>query len=54
MPDGTVEFVAEGEEQQVARLVDWAWQGPPSARVEKVDVDVLDDEEDFTDFSVRY
>ena len=37
-PDGAVELVAEGDEASVANLVAWCHQGPPSARVESVDV----------------
>ena len=37
-PDGAVEIVAEGDEAAVASLVDWCHHGPPSARVESVDV----------------
>jgi acylphosphatase len=37
-PDGAVELVAEGDEAAVASLVDWCHHGPPSAKVESVDV----------------
>ena len=37
-PDGAVELVAEGDAAAVASLVDWCHHGPPSARVESVDV----------------
>ena len=36
--DGTVEFVAEGERPAVEQLVEWCHQGPPAARVVRVDV----------------
>ncbi|MGD8859186.1 MAG: acylphosphatase [Myxococcales bacterium] len=36
-PDGAVEIVAEGEEDQVKDLLSWAQAGPTTARVEKVD-----------------
>jgi acylphosphatase len=54
LPDGNVEFVARGEEQKVDELIAWARQGPPSARVEQVEVDVLEDDGEFSEFSVRY
>jgi acylphosphatase len=36
-PDGTVEAVFEGEQDAVDRLVAVAGEGPPGARVERVD-----------------
>jgi acylphosphatase len=35
-PDGTVAVVAEGEERAVERFIEWCWQGPPAAQVDKV------------------
>jgi acylphosphatase len=35
--DGSVELVAEGEEEQLAELAAWCEHGPPSARVFTVD-----------------
>ena len=34
--DGSVEAVFEGNETQVASIVEWCRKGPPRARVEKV------------------
>jgi acylphosphatase len=36
-PDGAVEIVAEGEEDQVKDFLSWAQHGPSTARVDKVD-----------------
>ena len=38
LPDGRVEAVFEGEPDDVERLLDWAAQGPPHARVDGVEV----------------
>ena len=38
-PDGSVELVAEGDEDAVEQLVRWARRGPSQARVERVDVE---------------
>jgi acylphosphatase len=38
LPDGTVEAAFEGNAQAVERLVSWARQGPPRARVTAVTV----------------
>ena len=37
-PDGTVEALFEGSEDDVQRMLDWVRRGPAYARVERVDV----------------
>jgi acylphosphatase len=37
-PDGTVELLAEGEEDAIKALSSWANHGPSAARVDQVDV----------------
>jgi acylphosphatase len=50
--DGTVEMVAEGDDEAVEALVRWAHEGP--ARASVTGVDVTDREpEGFTDFAQR-
>ena len=36
--DGSVETVAEGDEAGVATFIRWCHQGPPAARVDRVEV----------------
>lgn len=38
LPDGRVEVVAVGDPPAVHQLIEWLHRGPPSARVERVDV----------------
>lgn len=38
LPDGAVEFVAEGAAEAVQQLVDWARRGPPGASVDAFNV----------------
>ena len=52
--DGTVEVVAEGEREKVARLLNWLHKGPRMAYVEKVDARWLPFSGEFRDFEVRY
>lgn len=40
LPDGRVEFEAEGADEAVDALVAWAHRGPGPARVERVEVSV--------------
>ncbi len=51
-PDGTVEAVFEGEDEDVARLVEFCGRGPSGARVDSVDV-YEEAPEGVTAFSVR-
>ena len=37
--DGTVEMLVEGEEEAVQRLIALCREGPPAARVERIDVE---------------
>jgi acylphosphatase len=39
LPDGSVEILAEGQEEALKKLVQWAHQGPRAARVDRVDVE---------------
>ena len=52
--DGNVEFVAEGDDSKVDRLIRWAEVGPPLARVDHIDVEVLKYDNEYTDFSIVY
>jgi acylphosphatase len=52
--DGTVEAVFEGEEQAVKEMVAWCHQGPPSARVERVEVSWENPTGEFTGFDIIY
>ena len=36
--DGTIEVLAEGEEEEIKELIGWANRGPGAARVDGVDV----------------
>jgi len=53
-PDGSVETVAEGESEKVEEFIYWCHHGPPSARVERVEVKRSDPRGEFKDFQVKY
>lgn len=53
-PDGAVEAVVEGEAANVDLFIDWCRQGPPSARVEQVELERQDYSGEFQGFAVRY
>jgi acylphosphatase len=51
-PDGSVEILAEGEEDGLKELIAWAQKGPSAARVERVDVRWRGFAGDFSDFRI--
>jgi acylphosphatase len=53
LPNGDVEFIAEGEEDRVNELIEWARRGPEGARVDKVEAERLPGDRDFNDFRIR-
>ncbi len=53
-PDGSVEVVAEGEEEVVTRLIEWCRRGPRGAFVERADVEWAEASGVFSDFSIIY
>ncbi len=53
-PDGTVEALFEGDRAAVDDAVDWCRKGPPSARVERVDVEWGVYTGEFESFDIRF
>lgn len=54
MPDGTVEVVAEGNEDKIKELVEFCKKGPETAEVTKTDVEFEKASNEFESFEVRY
>ena len=53
LADGRVEYVAQGDEKNIAALLAWSADGPPLARVSSVESNVLEDAQTFCEFLVR-
>jgi acylphosphatase len=51
-PDGSVEVLAAGAPADLAQLIEWLHHGPPLARVERVEVEVI--EHDYVDWPERF
>ena len=51
--DGTVEILAEGEDKDLKKFIEWCKYGPDHAEVEKVDVKWLDSAGQFSDFLIK-
>ncbi|MDP2725045.1 MAG: acylphosphatase [Syntrophales bacterium] len=54
LPDGRVEAVVEGAENNMAAMLDWCRQGPPYAAVRQVEVTEEPYSGDYRDFSIRH
>lgn len=51
-PDGSVEVVAEGDDDTLRDFVGWVQRGPSSARVDRVETRWRSYTGDFTDFRI--
>jgi acylphosphatase len=51
-PDGSVEAQAQGDEAKLKEFIAWCGLGPPSAKVEKVDVNWKELAPEFNDFLI--
>ncbi len=52
--DGTVEAVFEGNENDVASMIEWCKSGSPAAKVDNVDVDWETYKGEFSAFDVAH
>ncbi len=52
LPDGNVEVIATGDEENLQKLVAWLKKGPPMAKVFSVQVKKIKDIE-FNEFSIK-
>lgn len=53
LPDGAVEFLAQGDGNSVRQLLDWARRGPPGASVDAFNASEVEAESGLTDFEIR-
>ena len=54
LPDRSVEIVAEGDEDTLKKLVEWAHTGPSHARVDSCEVDYAEATNEWHDFKIAY
>ena len=52
--DGNVEAVFEGDEENIKEMLEWCHHGPPSAKVENVEVEKQTPSNGFDGFSIKY
>ena len=53
LPDGRVEAVLQGEAGAVRRLVGWCREGPPGARVERLELSWEEPGEELRGFAIE-
>ena len=53
-PDGSVEFLVQGDAAAVQAMLDWARRGPPGASVDAFNARETDPSPGLTDFEVRF
>lgn len=54
LPDGSVEGLFEGDEPAVQALVEWCRNGPPTARIERLDIHSGAYSGEFNTFATAY
>jgi len=54
LPGGEVEVKAEGERTRLERLIRYLREGPPAARVERVETTWSEYSGSYADFKIRY
>lgn len=54
LPDGNVEAVLEGEEEKVAKLVNWAKKGTFLTKVKNIEIIKQEYKGEFKNFSIEY
>jgi len=53
-PDKTVKIIAEGEEKNLKKFIEWCYNGTILARVEKAEVEWEEAEGEFERFKIIY
>ena len=51
--DGTVEAITQGDAFAVGRLIDWAHRGPDAAKVDKVEIEIVEEVVHYANFDKK-
>ena len=54
LPNGNVEIVAQGQKEDIERLIKWCRKGPPLAQVNNVEVQWHTPTDKLEGFEIRY
>jgi len=52
--DGTVRVVAEGEKDNLEKLISLCYNGPVLSKVDKIDIDWQEPNGEFDEFEIKY
>lgn len=52
MPDGSVEALLQGSEAQINAFIEWAREGSPGAKVNKVEIEWQTPDQDIRNFEI--
>lgn len=52
LPDGTVELKAEGPKENLQKLLNWCYNGPKHARIDRVDFKWLESTQKYSSFEI--
>lgn len=53
LPDGRVEVLAQADSSTLQQFRDWLHEGPPNARVDAVEVEESEPDDDLVGFRIR-
>lgn len=51
--EGSVEILAQGDEQYLISLLEWCRRGPRFAKVEQIEINWVEQTENFSSFEIR-
>jgi acylphosphatase len=54
MPDGSVVTHIQGDDKAVNDMLVWCYQGPPGAKVDRIDFNEVTPQAEYKTFSIRY
>jgi acylphosphatase len=52
LQNGKVEAIFEGEKEKIEKIIQWIKKGPETARVENIEINWQDYQEEFEDFEI--
>lgn len=53
LPDGRVEALFQGENENIKEMVEWCWKGSPMSKVETVQVKTLPSNKKYEGFDIK-
>lgn len=54
LDNGSVEIIAEGDEKNLLKFIEYCKKGPESSNVKNISVEYLNPVKEYSDFQIRY